>query len=97
MVRMVLCKKLGCEAEGLEHAPFPGVKGQQIFETISKAAWLEWVGIQTMLINEHKLASFDPKAKKLIESGRFCSADGRTKVVIIASLRRKIRHWFWLF
>ena len=70
MVRMVLCKKLGCEAEGLEQAPFPGVKGQQIFETISKAAWLEWVGIQTMLINEHKLASFDPKAKKLIESER---------------------------
>jgi Fe-S cluster biosynthesis and repair protein YggX len=70
MVRMVLCKKLGREAEGLERAPFPGEKGQIIFETISKAAWLEWVGIQTMLINEHKLASFDPKAKKLIESER---------------------------
>ena len=70
MVRMVLCKKLGYEAEGLEQAPFPGAKGQEIFATISKAAWAEWLGIQTMLINEHKLAIFEPKAKNFIEAER---------------------------
>ncbi len=70
MARMILCKKLGYEAEALERPPFPGEKGKEIFETISKAVWTEWLGIQTMLINEHKLASYEPKAKKFIEAER---------------------------
>ena len=70
MTRMVTCAKLGIEAEGLEQPPFPGKQGQQIFENISKQAWQEWVKMQTMLINEHRLASFDPKAKKFLMSER---------------------------
>ena len=70
MSRVIQCKKLGIEAEGLDTPPFPGPKGQKIYETISKQAWQEWLGIQTMLINEHKLASYDPKAKKFIEQER---------------------------
>ncbi|MEQ1635365.1 MAG: oxidative damage protection protein [Methylococcales bacterium] len=70
MIRTVICPKLGTEAEGLDSPPFPGPKGQQIFENISKQAWQEWLKMQTMLINEHRLASFDPSAKKFLEEER---------------------------
>lgn len=70
MTRMVHCAKLGIEAEGLDSPPFPGPKGQYIFENVSKQAWQEWLGMQTMLLNEHRLASFDPKAKKFLEEER---------------------------
>lgn len=70
MTRMIQCAKLGTEAEGLESPPFPGPKGQFIYENISKQAWQEWMNMQTMIINEQRLASFDPKAKRLIEEER---------------------------
>jgi Fe-S cluster biosynthesis and repair protein YggX len=70
MTRKVICAKLGIEAEGLDQPPFPGPKGQHIFETISKQAWQDWLSTQTMLINEHRLATYDPKAKQLIELER---------------------------
>ncbi|MFW5442828.1 MAG: oxidative damage protection protein, partial [Methylococcaceae bacterium] len=70
MARMVKCMKLGVEAEGLENPPFPGAKGQFIYDNISQQAWQEWVTMQTMIINEQRLASFDPKAKKLLEQER---------------------------
>ena len=70
MTRTVHCVKLGITAEGLESTPFPGPKGQQIFETVSKQAWGDWLKMQTMLINEHRLQSFDPKAKKFLEEER---------------------------
>jgi len=67
---MIKCVKLGIEAEGLDELPFPGPKGQQIFEHISKQAWEEWLKMQTMIINEQRLASFDPQAKKILEQER---------------------------
>ncbi len=70
MTRTVKCLKLGIEAEGLESPPFPGPKGQFIFDNISKQAWAEWINMQTMIINEQRLASFDPKAKQLLEQER---------------------------
>ena len=70
MTKMIKCAKLGIEAEGLDNPPFPGAKGLQIFENISKQAWQEWINMQTMLINEHRLASFDPKAKQFLEAER---------------------------
>ena len=70
MTRMVNCVKLGIEAEGLDTPPFPGVKGQRIFEQVSKQAWKQWLAMQTMIINEQRLASFDPDAKKILEAER---------------------------
>ncbi|MCK5121478.1 MAG: oxidative damage protection protein [Methylomarinum sp.] len=70
MTRMIKCAKLGIEAEGLESPPFPGPKGQFIYENVSQQAWQEWMNMQTMIINEQRLASFDPKAKKLLEEER---------------------------
>ncbi len=70
MTRMVKCGKLGSEAEGLDTPPFPGPKGQRIFDHISKQAWKDWLAMQTMIINERRLAAFDPAAKKLLEEER---------------------------
>ena len=70
MTRMVKCVKLGIEAEGLDAPPFPGPKGHYIFDNISKQAWKEWLAMQTMIINERRLAAFDPSAKKLLEEER---------------------------
>ena len=70
MTRLVNCVKLGIEAEGLDAPPFPGEKGQEIFEKISKEAWKQWLSRQTMLINENKLASYDPKARAYLAEER---------------------------
>lgn len=70
MTRMVRCVKLGVEAEGLDSPPFPGPNGQRIFDHISKQAWKDWLAMQTMIINERRLASFDPAAKKILEAER---------------------------
>jgi Fe-S cluster biosynthesis and repair protein YggX len=70
MTRRVLCVKLGVEADGLDSPPFPGEKGLEIFEKISKSAWQQWLSKQTMLINENKLASFDPKARAYLAEER---------------------------
>jgi Fe-S cluster biosynthesis and repair protein YggX len=70
MARMVICAKLGIEAEGFDEPPFPGPKGQEIYEKVSKQAWQDWLSKQTMLINEYKLASYDPKARAFLAEER---------------------------
>ena len=70
MTRQVQCVKLGTVAEGLDAPPFPGEKGLEIFENISKQAWQQWLSKQTMLINEGRLASFDPKARTYLAEER---------------------------
>lgn len=67
---MVKCIKLGVKAEGLESPPFPGPDGQYIYENISRQAWQEWINMQTMLINEYRLSSFDSKSKKFLQQER---------------------------
>lgn len=68
MTRTIHCVKLGIEAEGLALPPFPGPLGQRIFNEISKPAWQQWLGHQTMLINEYRLNLLEPEAKKLLEA-----------------------------
>ena len=53
MARTVQCRRYNEELEGLERAPLPGAKGQDIFDNVSKKAWLEWQGHQTMLIKKN--------------------------------------------
>ena len=67
MTRTVFCKKHQQELEGLDKPPYPGPKGQEIFETISKQAWAEWQAHQTMLINEKHLSLVDPEARKYLQ------------------------------
>ena len=68
MARTVSCVKLGQQAEGLERAPYPGELGQRILEQVSKQAWQEWLGHQTMLINEYRLTPINPKHRKYLET-----------------------------
>jgi Fe-S cluster biosynthesis and repair protein YggX len=70
MTRTVFCAKLGQQAEGLDAPPFPGEQGQRIYDHVSKQAWQEWLKLQTMLINEHRLTPFEPRAKALLAQER---------------------------
>lgn len=70
MTRTVKCAKLGVEADGLEHPPFPGEQGKRIYEQVSKDAWQQWLSVQTMLINEHRLTPTQPEAKKFLAEER---------------------------
>lgn len=70
MGRTVRCVKLGVEAEGLDRPPFPGEQGQRIFDNVSAQAWLDWLKLQTMLINEHRLTSFEAKDKQYLAQER---------------------------
>ena len=66
MSRKVQCVKMGEELEGLDFLPFPGELGQKVFENVSKEAWKQWLGQQTILINEYRLSSLDPKARSFL-------------------------------
>jgi Fe-S cluster biosynthesis and repair protein YggX len=70
MARMVHCKKLDKELEGLDNPPFPGPKGEEIFDTISKQAWAEWLEHQTRLINEKHLNMMDMTARTYLNEQR---------------------------
>jgi Fe-S cluster biosynthesis and repair protein YggX len=60
---MVYCVRLQKEAEGLAYQPYPGEFGARIMQEISAEAWKQWLAQQTILINEYRLSSMDPKAK----------------------------------
>jgi Fe-S cluster biosynthesis and repair protein YggX len=70
MARMVHCKKLDKELEGLDNPPFPGPQGLEIYETTSKQAWQEWLEHQTRLINEKHLNMMDLTARTYLNEQR---------------------------
>jgi len=81
MSRMIYCAKLKQQAEGLDFAPYPGILGKKIYDNISKTAWQQWIGHQTMLINEYRLSLVDPKAREFlaIEMEKFLFGEGAEK------------------
>ncbi|MBZ0269507.1 oxidative damage protection protein [bacterium] len=66
MARTVQCVILKKEAPGLEYPPVPGEFGQKLYETVSQEAWEQWVGQQTMIINEYRLNLADERAQALL-------------------------------
>lgn len=68
MSRTVLCRKYKEELEGLDRAPYPGPKGLDIYENVSKKAWQEWTDHQTMIINEKHLSMMDPSTREFLQS-----------------------------
>lgn len=80
-MRMIHCRKLDREAEGLEFAPWPGELGQRIYNEISRQAWEQWLAHQTLVINENRLSPLDPEARKLltIEMEKFLFGGGAEK------------------
>ena len=64
MTRTVFCKKYKEELEGLISAPFPGEKGEEILNNVSKKAWEDWLEHQKMLINEGQMNLADRDSRK---------------------------------
>ena len=67
MTRTVMCRKYQREMEGLAQPPFPGARGQRIFDSVSKQAWPEWLAHQTMLVNEKRLNLMDRTTRVFLE------------------------------
>ncbi len=56
MSKTVHCIVLGKELPALPMQPIPGKLGVKIVENVSLEAWKNWLGHQTMLINEKRLS-----------------------------------------
>ena len=70
MAKTVFCIRLQKELPGLDAPPFPGARGQEIFEKVSAEAWAAWQDLQTMLINEKHLNMIDKEARKFLSEQR---------------------------
>lgn len=77
MSRTVFCRKYQQDLEGLDAPPYPGPKGQDIFDHVSKKAWQEWMSHQTMLINEKRLNMMDMTARTYLseQMSKFLSGE----------------------
>ncbi len=67
MTRTVFCRKYQQTLPGLSAPPYPGAKGQAIFEQVSLKAWQEWQAQQTMLINEKQLSMMNPDHRRYLQ------------------------------
>jgi Fe-S cluster biosynthesis and repair protein YggX len=67
MARRVFCVLLKREADGLDYQPYPGDLGRRIYDHVSKESWAQWVKHQTMLINENRLSTIEPKAREFLK------------------------------
>ena len=70
MARTVMCKILKRELHALDQPPFPGPKGEEVFNTVSKEAWQLWMAHQTTLINEMRLNMMDMTARTYLAEQR---------------------------
>ena len=60
--RIVKCVKYQKDLPGLEKPPFAGEVGKEIFEKVSKQAWIEWRDdMQIKVLNEYRLNMGDKK------------------------------------
>jgi len=66
MSRMVMCIKLGREAEGMKWKPFADDFGQKLFDSVSAEAWKGWIEHSKMIINENRLDLMSPRAKAIL-------------------------------
>lgn len=79
--RLIHCAKLKKEAEGLTAPPYPGALGKRIFDEISQEAWQQWLGRQTMFINEYRLNLTEKEARDFlrVEMEKFLFSDEDNK------------------
>jgi len=70
MAKTVMCKKLKRELPALDQPPFPGPKGEEVFNNVSKEAWQLWMAHQTTLINEMRLNMMDMTARTYLAEQR---------------------------
>ncbi|GIX31008.1 MAG: putative Fe(2+)-trafficking protein [Porticoccaceae bacterium] len=70
MSHTVFCRRHKRELPGLDAPPFPGPEGEEIYRTVSRQAWEEWLAHQTRLINERRLNLRDAAARRYLEEQR---------------------------
>ncbi len=68
MSKKVHCQLLDQELAALAFQTYPGELGKRIFENISQQAWQQWMTLQTMLINEHRLSPINPEHRAYLET-----------------------------
>ena len=68
MSRTVHCRKYNEQLPGLDRPPYPGAKGLDIYDNVSKKAWGEWQAHQTMLINERRLNMMNAEDRKFLQA-----------------------------
>jgi len=68
MTRMVFCKKYQKDLPGLPLPPYPGAKGQEIYQHVSAQAWQDWQKEQIMLINEKHLSMAAADDRKYLQA-----------------------------
>ena len=81
MTRIVVCRKYKEELPGLDRAPYPGAKGEDIFNNVSQKAWGDWQKHQTLLINERRLNMMNAEDRKFLqaEMDKFLSGEEYAK------------------
>jgi Fe-S cluster biosynthesis and repair protein YggX len=81
MSRTIHCRKFNEDLPGLDRPPYPGAKGQDIYDNVSKKAWEEWQAHQTMLINERRLNMMNAEDRKFLqaEMDKFLSGEDYAK------------------
>ena len=55
MSEVVFCRKFKEDLPKMVRPPYPGPKGEELFNSVSKKAWDVLVTLQTTLINEKQL------------------------------------------
>ncbi|HCP56156.1 MAG: oxidative damage protection protein [Pseudomonadaceae bacterium] len=68
MTRTVMCRKHKQELPGLDRPPYPGPKGEDLYNNVSKQAWDEWQKHQTLLINERRLNMMNTEDRKFLQA-----------------------------
>ena len=67
MTRTVFCRKYQKELPGLAAPPYPGPKGQDVYENVSQQAWQDWQKEQVMLINEKQLSMINAEDRRFLQ------------------------------
>ena len=68
MTRTVMCRKYKEQLPGLERPPYPGAKGEDIYNNVSQKAWGDWQKHQTLLINERRLNMMNAEDRKFLQT-----------------------------
>ncbi|WP_181264859.1 oxidative damage protection protein [Pseudomonas aeruginosa] len=81
MSRTGMSGKYQEQLPGLARPPYPGAKGEDIYNNVSRKAWDEWQKHQTMLINERRLNMMNAEDRKFLqqEMDKFLSGEDYAK------------------
>ena len=81
MTRTIMCRKYKEELPALERPPYPGAKGQDIYEHVSAKVCCDCLLHQTLLINEKRLNMMNAEDRKYLagEMDKFFSGEEYAK------------------